>query len=81
MKRTAAISAAFIVVNSLAGLAGRLIAGRLRIGSLTLLVIAALTGGVIGSRLGANRFSGIWLRRLLAVVLLMAAVQLPMTHG
>ena len=81
VKRTAAISAAFIVVNSLAGLAGRLIAGRLLIGSLALLVIAALTGGVIGSRLGANHFSGVWLRRLLAVVLLVAAVKLLVTHG
>ena len=81
MKRTATISAAFIVVNSLAGLAGRLVAGRLMIGPLVLLVIAALTGGIVGSRLGASHFSGVWLRRLLAVVLLVAAVKLLMTHG
>ena len=81
VKRTAAISAAFIVVNSLAGLAGRLIAGRLLIGSLALLVIAALTGGVVGSRLGANHFSGVWLRRLLAGVLVVAVGKLVATHG
>ena len=81
VKRTAAISAAFIVVNSLAGLAGRLVAGRLMIGSPALLVIAALTGGVVGSRLGAHHFSGIGLRRLLAAVLLVAAVKLLVTHG
>ena len=81
VKRTAAVSAAFIVVNSLAGLAGRLVAGRLLIGSLVLLVIAALTGGIVGSRLGANHFSGIGLRRLLAVVLVVAAVKLLVTHG
>lgn len=81
VKRTAAISAAFIVVNSLAGLAGRLIAGRLVIGSLVPLVIAAFAGGVLGSRLGANHFSGLWLRRLLALVLVVAASKLALTHG
>ena len=81
MKRTAAISAAFIVVNSLAGLAGRLITGRLLIGSLALPVIAALTGGIVGSRLGAKHFSGLWLRRLLAVVLVVAAGKLVFSHA
>jgi uncharacterized membrane protein YfcA len=81
MKRTAAISAAFIVVNSLAGLAGRMVAGRLMIGSLALLAIAALGGGVVGSRLGANHFSAVWLRRLLAAVLVVAAGKLVVRHG
>ncbi len=81
MKRTAAVSAAFIVVNSLAGLAGRMVAGRLMIDSLALLVIAAFAGGVVGSRLGANHFSGVWLRRLLAVVLVIAAGKLVVRHG
>lgn len=81
LKRTAAISAAFIVVNSLAGLAGRLIAGRLLIGSLVPPVVAAFLGGVVGSRLGANHFSGLWLRRLLALVLVVAAGKLAWTHG
>jgi len=81
MKRTAAISAAFIMVNSLAGLAGRMAAGRLMIGSLALLVIAALAGGIVGSRLGANHFSGMWLRRLLAAVLVVAAGKLVVRHG
>ena len=81
MQRIAAISAAFIVVNSLAGLAGRLIAGRLLIGSLAPLVVTALIGGVVGSRLGANHFSGGWLRRLLAVVLVIAAGKLVLTHA
>lgn len=81
VKRTAATSAAFIVVNSLAGLAGRLMTGRLVIGSLAPLVITAFAGGMVGSRLGANHFSGLWLRRLLAVVLVIAAGKLLVTHG
>ena len=81
VKQVAAISAAFIVVNSLAGVAGRLIAGRLVIGLLVPLVVAAFAGGALGSRLGADYFSGAWLRRLLAVVLLVAAGKLLMAHG
>ncbi|MDP3723698.1 MAG: sulfite exporter TauE/SafE family protein [Candidatus Omnitrophota bacterium] len=81
VKRTAAVSAAFIVVNSLAGLAGRLIAGRLLISWLTPLVITAFVGGVVGSQLGANHFSGLWLRRLLALVLVVAASKLALTHA
>ena len=80
-KRTAAVSAGFIVVNSAAGLTGRLVAGRFLIGSLFPLVIASFAGGVVGSRLGANHFSGLWLRRLLAAVLVVAAGKLVVIHG
>ena len=80
-KQTAAASAGFIVVNSAAGLIGRLVAGRLVMGSLVSLVVAAFAGGVMGSRLGANHFSGWWLRRLLAAVLVIAAGKLALGHG
>ncbi len=75
-KQTAAVSAAFIVVNSLAGLGGRFVRGGLEFGSLWMLVLAAFAGGLIGSHLGANRFSSMTLRRLLAIVLVIAAVKL-----
>ena len=81
VKRTAAISAAFIVLNSLAGLAGRLLAGRFQTGSMLPLVVAAFAGGLAGARLGAHHFSSLWLRRLLAVVLVVAAGKLALTHG
>ena len=81
VKRTAAVCAAFIVVNSLAGLAGRLIAGRLHVGSFFPVVVAAFTGGLVGAWLGARRFSGLWLRRLLALVLIIAAGKLALSHG
>jgi uncharacterized membrane protein YfcA len=81
MRRTAAVSAAFIVVNSLAGLSGRLISGQLLVGSLTPLVAVAFAGGIVGSRLGATRFSGFRLRRLLAVVLVVATGKLVVRHG
>jgi len=81
VKRTAAISAAFIVLNSIAGLAGRLIAGRLHVESLLPLVAAAFAGGLAGARLGAHHFSSLWLRRWLACVLLISACKLALTHG
>ena len=81
VKRVAAISAAFIVVNSLAGLAGRLIARRLLIDTVVPPVAAAFAGGVLGSRLGANHVSGAWLRRLLALVPVLAAGKLVAAHG
>ena len=81
VKRTAAISAVFIVVNSLAGLAGRLLAGRLQVGPLFPLVVTAFAGGLIGARFGARVCSGLWLRRLLAVVLVIASGKLLVAHG
>lgn len=80
-KPTAAASAGFIVVNSAAGLAGRMMAGRLVMGSLFPLVVAACAGGVVGSRLGANHVAGLWLRRLLAAVLVVAAGKLVVRDG
>lgn len=75
-KHTAATSACFIVVNSIAGLGGRGISGGLDVGVLWPLMGAAAVGGLIGSRLGANKFSGLMLRRILAFVLVCAAGKL-----
>jgi uncharacterized membrane protein YfcA len=73
MKRIAATSAAFIVVNSVAGLVGRLRSG---VGDLTDLVPLGLTvavGGSIGSWIGARRMTPPALRFALGVVMLVAA--------
>lgn len=75
-KRTAAASAAFIWVNSLAGLYGHLRREPLEWASLLWLVGAAFAGGLLGSYLGAQRFRGLWLRRILGGVLLVATVKL-----
>jgi len=78
-KKTSALSALFIVVNSAAGLGGRFLKGGFEIGEFLPLVFVAFLGGLIGSHYGANRLSGFILRRLLAVVLLIAAVKLTLT--
>lgn len=78
-KRTAAVSAAFIWINSLAGLYGHLLRQSVDWPGLVWLVGAALAGGLVGSSLGARRFQGLWLRRILAVVLLVATLKLLRT--
>jgi hypothetical protein len=75
-KRTAAASAAFIWINSLAGLYGHLTRRAADGPSLLWLVGAAFAGGLVGSWLGAKRLPGLWVRRILGVVLLIAAVKL-----
>ena len=75
-KRTSALAALFIVVNSLAGLAGRLLKGELAIDGFAPLIAVAFFGGLLGSHFGANRFSGAALRRLLALVLMIAAIKM-----
>ncbi|MDK9699342.1 MAG: sulfite exporter TauE/SafE family protein [bacterium] len=73
--QTSAIAAGFILLNSIAGLAGRFFTGvTVTTASIGFLAIAAL-GGFIGSYWGANRFSSRILRKLLAVVLLTAALK------
>jgi len=78
-KQTAAISAFFIVVNSIAGLAGRFVRGGLEVGHIWPFVLAAAVGGLIGSYFGASRFTSKLLRQLLGAVLLIAAVKLVVT--
>ncbi len=75
-KRTAAVSAAFIWINSVAGLYGHLSRQHVDWQSLLWLVLAAFAGGLLGSWMGARRFTGVWLRRILGVVLLLAALKL-----
>lgn len=74
--QAAATSAGFIVVNSVAALLGRWVRQGLTYETMWPLLLAACAGGVVGARLGANHFSGRTLRRLLAVVLLVAAIKM-----
>jgi uncharacterized membrane protein YfcA len=76
VKIIAAVTAPFILVNSLAGLAGGLLAGR-PLQSVSLPVIAAaVLGGAVGSQWGAFRLPVRTLRLLMAGVLLFASVKL-----
>lgn len=74
-RETAAASAAFILVNSAAGLAAHLATAGTLPGIVAPLAAAALAGGFVGSRLGSRRLGGPAIRRLLALVLVLAAAK------
>lgn len=76
VKRTAATSALFILVNSVAGLAGQVDKGWRPDASLAWLAGAACIGGVVGSYIGARRASPRALIVLLGAVLAVAGVKL-----
>jgi uncharacterized membrane protein YfcA len=78
-KQTAAISALFIFVNSLSGLAGQITTG-IRIQSEMMgYFVMAFSGGIAGAYLGAGVLNQKILKYLLAVVLLIAALKLLLT--
>lgn len=78
-KTVAAVSAAFVLTNSVAGLAGNLSSTRTLPTVAIPLAVAALSGGIMGSYLGAQRFDHTVIKRLLAVVLLIAGSKLIFT--
>ncbi len=81
VRTTAAVSAAFILVNSVAGLLGRASSVRALPPGLPVLAVAAVAGGLIGTTVGSRRLPPPTLRRLLAVVLAVAAWKLFATGG
>ena len=76
VKQIAAITAPFILVNSLAGLVGGVIAGRALPPVSLPVVAAAVLGGAIGAHLGAVRLPVRALQLLMAAVLVIASVKL-----
>jgi uncharacterized protein len=75
-KKTAAISAAFIVLNSISGLAGQL--SRISFNPIDVLPLAIVVGlgGYVGARTGAVNLKPKTVRFVLAVVLVMAGTKL-----
>ncbi|PTX55103.1 hypothetical protein C8P63_12263 [Melghirimyces profundicolus] len=79
-KKTSGISAAFILVNSVSGLLGHVSSVQHIPGEIVFFAVAALIGGIIGTRLGTRRVGGIGIRRLLAVVLINAGLKMMFTN-
>lgn len=75
-REASGVSAAFILVNSVAGLGGKMQSALTLPAQLPLWAVAAVVGGLLGSYLGVRRMPSIWMRRTLAVVLLIAAFKL-----
>ena len=81
MKQTAAISALFIFVNSLSGLAGQLTKGIHFSSDMYTYVAVAFVGGICGAYFGSLKFKSNILKYLLAVVLMVAAYKLLFTKA
>jgi uncharacterized membrane protein YfcA len=79
IKQAAAVSALFILVNSIAGLAGHFTASRSIPSLAIVLAAAAVMGGVLGSHLGSRRFPVRTISLLLATVLIIAGAKLIFT--
>ena len=75
-KTVAAVSALFILLNSIAGLLGNW-SSTARLPAFALILVgAAVTGGAAGSYFGSWRFNHVVIKRLLAVVLFIAGLKL-----
>jgi len=80
-KETAAISALFIFLNSMAGLAGQLTKGIQFTADMYTYVIIAFVGGLCGAYFGALKFRQVILKNVLATVLVLAAYKLLFTNA
>jgi uncharacterized membrane protein YfcA len=78
LRRTAAVAAAFILLNSISGLAGYLQKGGAFPEHIAFWSAAVVSGGFIGSTLGATKFNSPVLRVLLGVMLVMAGLKLAL---
>jgi uncharacterized membrane protein YfcA len=79
MKETAAVSALFIFVNSMAGILGQKLVGVQLDLNIGILVGIVLIGGFAGSFLGATKWNKRILEKLLAFVLVIAVYKLIFT--
>lgn len=79
MKQTAAVSALFILMNSVSGMAGLVTKGVHFSHDMVWMIVIAFLGGLLGSYLGSMKVGSVLLRRTLALVLLVAAVKLLFT--
>jgi hypothetical protein len=78
-RQAAGVSVAFILLNSIAGLAGNVASVRMLPGRIVWWIPAVVIGGAIGSELGARRLAPQALRYILCVVLIVAAAKLIVT--
>lgn len=75
-KRAAATSSVFIVANSVSGFLGQSLSKPIDFAILLPLALVVLTGGLIGSRLGAFRFDHDKMRVIVGAIVAVAAINL-----
>lgn len=81
-KRIAATASIFILVNSVAGIAGQLttLQTDFNYSRIVLLCVAVFLGGQIGSRMGIIKFNPLVIRRLTAILVFAAGVEVLIKH-
>jgi uncharacterized membrane protein YfcA len=79
IRECAGVTAAFVLVNSLAGLAGNLASVYYLPPQIPYLAVVAGLGGIIGSELGSRRLAPAVMKYLLAAVLVVASCKLILT--
>jgi uncharacterized membrane protein YfcA len=80
-RKISALASVFILANSISGLAGQLLGNASIDWKFILPLLAAvLIGGQIGSRLGARRFNPLYIRRITAVLILVAGLNILKDH-
>lgn len=81
-KKISALASLFILVNSVSGLAGQLQRGlpELRMGYLLPLLAAVLAGGQLGSWLGSRKFNPLYIKRITALLIFLAGVNILRDH-
>lgn len=78
-RQASGVSAAFILVNSLAGIGGAVSSLQRIPPEMSYLAVAALLGGLLGTQLGTRRLGNTGLRRALALVLVVAGLKMLLT--
>jgi uncharacterized protein len=80
-KKISALASVFILVNSVSGLTGQLIRSTdIDWHFILPLLLAVFVGGQIGSRLGARKFNPIYIKRVTAVLILAAGINILKDH-
>jgi uncharacterized membrane protein YfcA len=80
-RKAAGVSATFMLVNSVAGLAGNLASVRSLPGARPVRAPAAMAGGFVGAGLGSRRLGNVALQQVLGAVLVVAGLKLLLTSG
>lgn len=78
-KKTSGIAATFILLNSLFGLAGNYASVQNLPSQLPLFVVATMLGAIVGTTLGIKYYSANAIKKVLALVLLIAGLKLLLT--
>lgn len=81
-KKIAATASVFILVNSISGIIGQLqhLPDQLSWKTVALLMLAVLAGGQLGARTGAIKFNPLMIRRITAILVFLAGLEVLHKH-